>query len=211
MKVLTKKEVEQVLDILSELYPEANCELEFKSIFQLLIAVVLSAQTTDKRVNEVTADLFSRYPDLDSMLTIEQEELEKIIRRIGMYKTKSKNVIALCNALKLKYDGRIPDTYEQLITLPGVGRKTANVVLSNGFSVPAIAVDTHVFRVSNRIGLVDGKNVLETELQLQEQIPKEKWSASHHLLIWHGRRMCHARKPNCSECHLNKYCKFCMI
>lgn len=210
MELLTKEEVIKVLNMLEGLYPNADCELSFGNVFQLLIAVVLSAQTTDKKVNEVTADLFLKYPDLESMLLAKQQEIEEIIKKIGMYRVKAKNIMELCRTLKSKYDGKIPDTYEELITLPGVGRKTANVVLSNGFSIPAIAVDTHVFRVANRMGFVNEKNVLKTELSLQKRIPKERWSLSHHLFIWHGRRICHARKPACAECAVNKYCKYCI-
>lgn len=205
---MTKENVSIILNQLAELYPDAQCELEYQTPFQLLIAVVLSAQTTDKKVNEVTEELFKKYPDLDKMLTISEEELQNKIRRIGLYRNKAKSIYNLCLMLKSEYDGRVPNQYEDLIRLPGVGRKTANVVLSNAFSKPAIAVDTHVFRVSNRIGLVNASNVLQTELQLMERIPQERWSHSHHLLIWHGRRICQARKPSCDICPISEYCKY---
>ncbi|NLK73235.1 MAG: endonuclease III [Clostridiales bacterium] len=205
---MTNEKVSYILNELKKLYPEAECELNFRTPFQLLIAVVLSAQTTDKKVNEVTERLFADYPDLDSMLTISEEVLQERIKKIGLYKTKSKNIMNLCKMLKEQYDGVIPNTFEDLIKLPGVGRKTANVVLSNAFSIPAIAVDTHVFRVSNRIGMVQGKNVLDTEYQLMEKIPRGQWSEAHHMLIWHGRRICKAQNPNCVNCPLNTVCKY---
>lgn len=208
MKNQSSVNANKILDILEELYPAAQCELNYRTSFQLLIAVVLSAQTTDKKVNEVTKELFSEYPDLDAFLLLSQEDLQNRIKKIGLYKNKSKNLYNLCRMLKEKYGGNVPSTYEELIKLPGVGRKTANVVLSNAFSIPAIAVDTHVFRVSNRIGLVDSPNVLGTECQLMEKIPKERWSMSHHLLIWHGRRVCSARNPDCHKCQVNNYCKY---
>lgn len=198
----------EVITILEELYPTADCELFFNSTFQLLISVVLSAQTTDKRVNIVTTDLFSNYPDLNAFLDLKEEELQEIIRSIGMYRTKSKNILLLCKMLRDDFNGAVPNNYDDLITLPGVGRKTANVVLSNAFNVQRIAVDTHVFRVSNRIGLVEEKDVLKTEIALMKAIPEEMWSKTHHLLIWHGRRICHAKKPECNNCKINKICKY---
>jgi len=203
-----KNKVIEVISILDELYPEADCELSFKSTFQLLISVVLSAQTTDKRVNIVTNELFSKYPDLDSFLELSEEELQEYIRSIGMFRTKAKNIVALCKLLKENFNGDVPGNYDELITLPGVGRKTANVVLSNAFSQQRIAVDTHVFRLANRIGLVNEKDVLKTELSLMNIIPENMWSKTHHLLIWHGRRVCHAQKPDCINCRLNQICSF---
>ncbi|MCG8483888.1 MAG: endonuclease III [Clostridia bacterium] len=203
-----KKNVEIILDELEQLYPAADCELTYRTPFQLLIAVVLSAQTTDKKVNDVTKDLFAEYPDLEAMLTLSEMELQNKIKKIGLYRNKSKSVRNLCIMLAEEFDGKVPDEYDDLIRLPGVGRKTANVVLSNAFSKPAIAVDTHVFRVSNRIGLAEAKDVLQTELQLMDLIPKERWSLSHHLLIWHGRRTCKAKKPGCEVCPISEYCKY---
>ena len=197
-----------VIHILEELYPEADCELQFNSTFQLLISVVLSAQTTDKRVNIVTTGLFAKYADLDDFLTLKEEELQEYIRSIGMFRTKAKNIMLLCRKIKNDFNGVVPGNYEDLISLPGVGRKTANVVLSNAFSQQRIAVDTHVFRVSNRIGIVREKDVLKTELALMQAIPEELWSKTHHLLIWHGRRVCHAKKPECGICRLNQLCSY---
>lgn len=203
-----KNNIDIILDELEQLYPEADCELDYGTPFQLLISVVLSAQTTDKMVNDVTKDLFKEYPDLEAMLTLSEIELQQKIKKIGLYRNKSKSIHKLCIMLAEEFDGKVPDEYDDLIRLPGVGRKTANVVLSNAFSKPAIAVDTHVFRVSNRIGLAEAKDVLKTELQLMELIPKERWSLAHHLLIWHGRRTCKAKKPSCDTCPISQCCKY---
>jgi len=208
---LIKKQISEVVKILEEMYPDADCELKFGSVFQLLVAVVLSAQTTDKSVNQVTEVLFRNYPDADSIAALTEEELQDIIKRIGMYKTKSKNVLRLAQIIKEEYHGQVPGDYEKLIQLPGVGRKTANVVLANGFGQQRIAVDTHVFRVANRIGLVEEKDVLKTELALMEVLPKNKWTQMHHALIWHGRRVCEARKPQCDICRLNYICLYTVL
>lgn len=204
---LTKLKINELLDKLEEMYPDADCALNHQSVFQLLIAVVLSAQTTDKSVNIVTEELFKRYPDAQSLAQASENELQDLIKRIGMYKTKSKNVLALCKVLVREYNGQVPEDYDKLIALPGVGRKTANVVLSVGFGHQRIAVDTHVFRVSNRIGLVNEKDVLKTELALMKIIPEERWSRAHHSLIFHGRYCCDARKPKCEDCAISAFCK----
>lgn len=203
----SKANINTMLDKLEGEYPEADCALDFGSLFQLLISVVLSAQTTDKSVNLVTPSLFDKYPDAASMAKAKQEELAEHIRRIGMYKTKSKNILALSKMLMEKHDGQVPEDYDQLIALPGVGRKTANVVLSVGFGQQRIAVDTHVFRVANRIGLVKEKDVLKTELALMKVLPEDRWSRTHHSLIFHGRYCCHARKPQCETCVIESLCK----
>ncbi|MBC5627955.1 endonuclease III [Clostridium sp. NSJ-6] len=203
-----KQRTKAILDILKELYPDAKCELEHNSPFQLLVATILSAQTTDKKVNEVTATLFRDYPDLDAFLTLSIDELEERIKQIGLYRSKAKNIMIMCNQLKNNFNGEVPGTMEEIVTLAGAGRKTANVVLSNAFGVPSIAVDTHVFRVSNRLGLADSDNVLEVEKQLQKELPKKEWSLAHHLLIFHGRRCCIARNPRCGECRLQSRCKY---
>ena len=208
MTILSKKKISMVVGRLSEMYPEADCELNFSSIFQLLVAVVLSAQTTDKSVNQVTKILFADHPDAESITAMSEEELQVIIKRIGMYKTKSKNVLNLSRIINETYAGEVPGDYEKLIALPGVGRKTANVVLANGFGEQRIAVDTHVFRVANRIGLVKEPNVLKTELSLMKVLPNDKWTQMHHALIWHGRRVCDARRPQCKTCGLNEVCLF---
>lgn len=204
----SEEKVNTVLSILKSLYPDAKCELNYETPFQLLVATALSAQTTDKKVNAVTETLFKDYPDADSFLNLTQEELEKKIKTIGLYRNKAKNLLKMCSQLKENFNGEVPKTMEEITSLAGAGRKTANVVLSNAFGVPAIAVDTHVFRVSNRIGLAHAKNVNDTEKQLQNNIPREEWSLAHHLIIFHGRRCCYARNPNCEECSLALYCDY---
>lgn len=205
-KMLTKEEIKEVINILLELYPDAKAELNFTNNFELLVATILSAQCTDVQVNKTTKELFKDYKTPRDYLRLTEEELGEKIRSCGFYKTKSKNILSTCKLLLENFNGEVPDTLEELITLPGVGRKTANVVLSNAFSKPAIAVDTHVFRVSNRIGLADSDNVLDTEKDLMNNIDKGMWSKSHHLLIFHGRRICKARKPLCEKCPLTDYC-----
>ncbi|SHI72100.1 DNA-(apurinic or apyrimidinic site) lyase /endonuclease III [Thermoclostridium caenicola] len=198
----------KILDILEETYPQAKCELHFRTPFQLLVATMLSAQSTDRTVNRITESLFARYPDVESFLSLTQEQLEQEIREIGLYRNKAKNILAMCRELVTRFSGQVPASLEDLTSLPGVGRKTANVVLSNAFNIPALAVDTHVFRVSNRIGLAHSDRVDQTEEQLTALIPKNRWSKSHHLLIWHGRRTCTARKPRCEACSVMPYCEF---
>lgn len=203
-----KKRTKEILEVLKADYPDARCELNHNSSFQLLVATILSAQATDKKVNEITEKLFLDYPDLDAFLTLTVEELEIKIKQIGLYKSKAKNLIMMCNQLKQKFNGEVPRTMEELTSLAGAGRKTANVVLSNAFGVPSIAVDTHVFRVSNRLGLANSDNVLDVEMQLQKELPKKEWSLTHHLLIFHGRYCCIARNPKCSQCNLTDKCKY---
>lgn len=203
-----KQRTKIILEELKRLYPDAKCELNHETPFQLLVATILSAQTTDKKVNEVTESLFRDYPDVDAFLTLSIDELEARIKQIGLYRSKAKNILIMCNQLKGKFNGEVPKTMEEITSLAGAGRKTANVVLSNAFGVPSIAVDTHVFRVSNRLGLADSDNVLEVEKQLQAELPKKEWSLTHHLLIFHGRRCCIARKPKCNECPLTNRCKY---
>lgn len=203
-----KQRTKIILEELKRLYPDAKCELNHETPFQLLVATILSAQTTDKKVNEVTESLFRDYPDVDAFLTLSIDELEERIKQIGLYRSKAKNILIMCNQLKNKFNGEVPRTMEEITSLAGAGRKTANVVLSNAFGVPSIAVDTHVFRVSNRLGLADSDNVLEVEKQLQAELPKKEWSLTHHLLIFHGRRCCIARNPKCSECPLTNRCKY---
>lgn len=203
-----KQKTKFILENLKEMYPDAKCELNHETSFQLLVATILSAQTTDKKVNEVTKELFKEYPDVDSFLTMSINELENRIKQIGLYRTKAKNIMIMCNQLKDNFNGEVPKTMEEITSLAGAGRKTANVVLSNAFGVPSIAVDTHVFRVSNRLGLADSDNVLEVEKQLQKELPKKEWTLTHHLLIFHGRYCCIARNPKCNECRLQSKCKY---
>lgn len=197
----------EVLSELEQLYPQASAELDFSNPFETVIATVLAAQCTDKRVNMVTARLFPKYPDAHAMAQLTPQELEPMIQECGLYHTKARNIVELCRILVEKYDGQVPDTMEELTQLPGVGRKTANVVLANAFGKPAFAVDTHVFRVSNRIGLAHADNVVDTEKQLMKAVPIDRWSHTHHLLIWHGRRCCTARKPACERCPIVQ-CEF---
>ncbi|MBR6767106.1 MAG: endonuclease III [Clostridia bacterium] len=198
-------DAERVLNIMSaleKLYPEARPELNFSNPFEVLIATILSAQCTDKRVNMVTAKLFPRYPDAFAMAKLEPEQLEPLIRECGLYRNKAKNIVAACRALVEKYDGQVPSTREELMQLPGVGQKTAGVVLLAAFGEDQIPVDTHVFRVSRRIGLADGNTPEKVEKQLREILPRDIWSFGHHLIIWHGRRVCAARNPACDRCPL---------
>ncbi len=207
MAKLKKEEVAALTAALEEAYPDAQCALDFRDHFQLLCAVMLSAQTTDKSVNKATPALFEAYPDAAAIAAAPIEELERLLKPVGMYKTKSKNLQAMSAILAERYGGVVPQDYDALVALPGVGRKTANVVLSVGFGEPRIAVDTHVFRVANRMGLVQEKDVLQTELSLMKRLPKEKWSAMHHALIWHGRQVCDARKPKCEGCCAAPWCR----
>ena len=199
-------EIEEVINILENDYPDAKAELNFSTPFELLIATILSAQCTDVQVNKTTDLLFTEYNTAKKILNLSVEELGLKIKSCGFYKTKSENIINTSRILLDNFSGQVPDTMEELLTLPGVGRKTANVVLSNAFGIPSIAVDTHVFRVSNRIGIANADNVEKTEKQLRRRIKKERWSKSHHLLIFHGRRICKARKPLCSKCSVNYIC-----
>lgn len=206
--MLKKNEIKEVLDILDKTYPEAECALHHQNVFQLIVAVALSAQTTDKSVNMVTPALFERYPDAHALAEADVSQVSEYIKRIGMYKTKANNIVGMAQKLVSEYGGQVPEDYDALVSLPGVGRKTANVVLSVGFGQQRIAVDTHVFRVANRIGLVHEKDVLKTELALMEQIPEERWSRTHHSLIFHGRQCCDARKPKCDDCPINTLCEY---
>ncbi len=194
----------QVMAALQELYPEARPELHFRNPFETLIATILSAQCTDRRVNLVTERLFPLYPDAFAMAKLTPEELEPLIRECGLYRNKAKNIVAACRALVEQYDGKVPDTRKALMALPGVGQKTAGVVLLAAFGDPQIPVDTHVFRVARRIGLADANTPEKVEAQLRDLLDRDIWSLGHHLIIWHGRRCCHARKPECGRCSLNE-------
>lgn len=205
---MKKENIENVISVLEHTYKGAKCGLNFKNPYELLIATMLSAQCTDERVNVVTEELFKKYNSAEAMVTLTQEEIGEKIKSCGLYKNKSKNILAASRDILNKFNGKVPNTMEDLVSLPGVGRKTANVVLSNAFGIPAIAVDTHVFRVSNRIGIAKGKNVDIVEKELMKNIPKEKWSDTHHYLIWHGRKVCKARKPQCNQCPVAPYCEY---
>lgn len=198
----------EIIKLLEKEYGDLGCALNYKSPYELLIATMLSAQTTDVTVNKATEVMFKIYNKPEEFAILSLSELEIYIKTCGFYKTKGKNIINTSKKILAEFGGEVPSTMEELTSLPGVGRKTANVVLSNAFGIPAIAVDTHVFRVSNRIGLAKAKNVEETEKQLMLNIPRDYWSRAHHYLIWHGRRVCMARKPKCDICLLNYLCEF---
>ncbi len=200
---MTKEQVNEVLDRLEGLYPEAKAELHFTNPFETLIATILSAQCTDKRVNMVTETLFRDYPDAASMGALTQEQLEERIKTCGLYHSKAKNILAACKILTEEYGGKVPDNRGELMKLPGVGQKTAGVVLLAAFGDDQIPVDTHVYRVSNRIGLAHANTPFGVEEALRAIMDRSRWSHAHHLLIWHGRRVCHARKPDCENCPLN--------
>lgn len=201
------KNINNIIEKLEKEYEGMGCALNFTSPFELLIATMLSAQTTDVNVNKATAVLYSHYNTPEKIAAMDTGLLEEYIHICGFYKTKARHVKETSTIICEKYNGEVPDTMEELVKLPGVGRKTANVVLSNAFGKPAMAVDTHVFRVSNRIGLAHAKNVEETEKQLMENIPRDKWSEVHHYLIWHGRKVCTARNPKCDNCILRFNCE----
>lgn len=204
MNLETKK---KALAILEEMYPEAKAELVFSNPYEMMVATILSAQCTDKQVNKVTPAVFARYPDACAMAEARVEDLYPMVKSCG-FKTKASNIIAACRIIRDEFGGQVPDRMEDLVRLPGVGRKTANVVLSNAFGIPAFAVDTHVFRVSNRIGLCRAETVEETERKMTRLIPREKWGNAHHWLIWHGRRVCKAQRPLCEECGLKEICDY---
>lgn len=204
---MTNDKAYKVLEQLKKQHPEAGCELTFGSVFQLLVAVILSAQCTDKRVNAVTDKLFLKYATPYDFAKLSEEELGREIFSCGFYKNKSKNIISMSKDLIERFDGKVPDTMEDLTSLAGVGRKTASVVLSVAYKVPAMPVDTHVFRLSRRIGLSDGDTVEKVEQDLRKTYAQEDWYDVHHTLIFHGRYVCHSRKPNCEECFLKELCK----
>ncbi|MGL4546493.1 endonuclease III [Eubacterium aggregans] len=196
----------KVIEVLGEVYGDQVCGLDYQTPFELLIATMLSAQCTDVRVNLVTAELFKEYNTPEALLTLNEGQLKEKIKTCGLANTKAKNILLTCHLLLAEHGGIVPCTMEELTALPGVGRKTANVVMSNAFNIPAIAVDTHVFRVSRRIGLAKGNNVLQVENFLMKNIHKAYWSRAHHWIIWHGRKVCTARNPKCESCVLNAYC-----
>lgn len=204
-----KEELKDILVEIEKMFPDAGCELVYHNVFELLIAVMLSAQTTDKSVNIVTPVLFEKYPTAIALANADILEVKEIIKRIGLYSNKSKNIIATSKVLVEKYNGIVPSDLIKLMELPGVGRKTANVVLSEGFKIPRIAVDTHVERVCKRLGISNyDDSVLEVEMRLMELIDESKWHRSHHLLLFFGRYFCLAKKPNCKNCFYKKSCTF---
>ena len=197
-----------IYTLLKETITNTACELEYNNIFELLVAVMLSAQCTDKRVNMVTPKLFEQYPDCYAMAEADINAVESIIRPCGTYHIKANNLIEMSKALIANFNAVVPNTIEELISLPGVGRKTASVILAEGYKIPAMPVDTHVFRVSNRLGLTNSDKVDEVECELKKIFPKDKWIEVHYLILLFGRYYCKAIGYNCSECRLNKLCKF---
>ncbi|MGX5540689.1 endonuclease III [Bacillus wiedmannii] len=206
--MLNKTQIRYCLDTMADMYPEAHCELIHDNPFELVIAVALSAQCTDALVNKVTKNLFQKYKTPEDFLSVSLEELQQDIRSIGLYRNKAKNIQKLCRMLLDDYNGKVPEDRDELTKLPGVGRKTANVVVSVAFGIPAIAVDTHVERVSKRLAICRWKDsVLEVEKTLMKKIPMDEWGVTHHRMIFFGRYHCKAQRPQCEECRLLEVCR----
>lgn len=209
IRTATPASVKKILAILEQSYPDSRVTLDFKNPFQLLIATILAAQCTDERVNQVTKGLFKRYPTPRALADADPVELEEAIRSTGFYRNKARSIIGCCKKLVEEFGGQVPQTMETLITLPGVWRKTANIVLGNAFGITeGIAVDTHVIRVANRLGLAASDKPDEIEQQLCRVVPKEAWTLVTHLLVFHGRRICMARKPGCPHCPVRHLCSW---
>lgn len=199
--------ITRILDLLDELYPDAHCELDFRNAYELLVAVILSAQCTDERVNKVTPALFQRYPDAAALLASDVAELEELIRSTGFFRNKAKNLRGAAKKIVEKFGGEVPRTMDDLLSLPGVARKTGNVVLGTAYGIPSgVVVDTHIGRLSQRLGMTREQDPVKIEQDLMELWPKERWIMSGHRLIWHGRRVCFARKPSCGTCTLAPHC-----
>jgi len=197
----------EIIKCLKKEYPEAGTLLKHSNTFQFMVAVVLSAQSTDEQVNRVTAELFADYGTPEALVAIDLSLLEEKIRGVGLYRNKARHLKKLAQIIVEQYQGEVPSEFDELLNLPGVGRKSANVIRSVAFKKPGLGVDTHVHRVANRLGLVNSKLPEQTEKALKEQIPEECWSKAHHLLIFHGRRICQARKPQCNNCLLEGLCE----
>ena len=192
--------------VLSKSYPNVRCELDFNNPFQLLVATVLSAQCTDKRVNQTTPALFKKYKSIKKMASANQKDIERLIKSTGFFRAKAKNIKGLSQKIMVDFSGEVPDKLEHLITLPGVGRKTANVVLGHAFDTPGITVDTHFGRLSRRLGWTEENDPVKVEFEVAELIPEKEWTNLSQRMIWHGRRVCHSRKPACGACSLSKLC-----
>jgi len=203
---MEKKTSTKIINTLVNHYGEVKADLNFSNVYQLAVAVVLSAQTTDKQVNGVTGQLFSRYPDFKTLAAARLEDVRQIIKSTGFYRNKASNIISMAGMVAKEFNGILPAEREQLVRLPGVGRKSANVILSVGYGHPALAVDTHVIRISNRLGYISSKNPLEIEKALCSFIPENKWNAAHLLFIRHGRNICKARNPLCGDCPIESFC-----
>ena len=199
---------DRIYKYLKDKFPDASCELNHKNVYELLVAVILSAQCTDKRVNLITEELFKKYPNIQTMAAAELEELESDIKSCGFYHNKAKNIKNACKEIVDKYNVDVPDDFEKLTSLSGVGRKTANVVMGVAFGADAIAVDTHVFRVSKRLGMASAQTPEKVELQLQKVIDKKLWTEMHYLMVLFGRYICKAQKPLCEDCKLKDICKY---
>lgn len=206
--MVDQSKVEEVVDILDKTYPEARQELNFSSPFELLIATILAAQCTDARVNEVSVDLFLKYKRPEDYVAVPVEELQEDIRRISFYRNKAKGIQRACKMLIEEFDGNVPDSVEALVKLPFVGRKTANIVLSNALGIPAIGVDTHTIRVPNRLGWVSEKEPDKVEKALCSLLPDSKWHRANIVIQWHGRYTCLARKPKCGDCAIFDFCEW---
>ncbi|MHC4482353.1 MAG: endonuclease III [Planctomycetota bacterium] len=205
-KAQAARRVENIWPILKKTYPDAKIALNYSDPLQLLIATILSAQCTDVQVNTVTKDVFRRYKSAKDWAKADIKQIESDIKSTGFYHNKASNIKSACSAIIEKFSGRVPDTMEELVELPGVGRKTANVVLGGAFAKPAIACDTHVIRLSRRLGLSKNKDAVKLEFDLAEIVPKKNWTLFSNLLIFHGRNICKARKPDCENCPISKYC-----
>jgi endonuclease-3 len=205
-KTQAAERVGKILPILEKVYPDARTALNFKNPLELLIATILSAQCTDVRVNMVTGEVFKKYKSAVDWAKADIKEIESDIKSTGFYRHKATSIKSACAEIIERFDSRVPDTMEELVTLPGVGRKTANVVLGNAFGMPAIACDTHVIRLSRRLGLSENSDPVKLEFDLAEIVPKKSWTLFSHLLIFHGRNVCRARKPDCENCQISKYC-----
>lgn len=208
MNLLSRAQTRKMLGKLEETYPDAKCALNYTTPFDLLIATMLSAQCTDARVNMVTENLFRKYRTPKDYAELSPEILQEDIASLGLFRAKSENIIAAARMILERFGGQVPQTQDELVQLPGVGRKTANVVLSNAFGIPALAVDTHVQRVANRIGIANSMNPEITEKQICERVPQKLWSQAHHWLIFHGRQICSARNPKCDVCPVSEFCQF---
>lgn len=208
MKTSDQKKVKEIIKTLSKEIPDSRIALKFSNPFELLIATILSAQCTDVKVNQVTADLFKRYRSAKDYSNLDLKKLEEEIRPTGFYKNKAKAIQKCCKELMARFGGEVPKTLEELVMLPGVGRKTANVILGNAYGIPSIVVDTHVSRVSQRIGLTKNDDPVKIEFDLMEIVPKEEWTHFSNLLIWHGRKTCVAKKPLCDQCPIRRGCDY---
>jgi len=201
-----KVRAKAIYRILSKNYPNVRCELDYKNPYQLLVATVLSAQCTDKRVNQTTPALFKKYNSIKKMAAADLKDLQRLVKSTGFYRAKAKNIKSLSHKILTDFNGKVPSDIEDLVTLPGVGRKTANVVLGHGFNIPGITVDTHFGRLSRRFGWSDKKDPVKVEFEVGKLIPEKEWTNLSQRLIWHGRRVCHSRKPACGACALAKLC-----